>query len=103
MSGSIENLLVRNLYEVFGERDSARRRTAIEAIFDRVCLFSDPRGRHVGHRGLEDAAVAPRRSSRTMSFRISAALTPCTIADGLPGRSARRTNRAGSPDWTWPS
>jgi hypothetical protein len=58
MSGSIENLLVRNLYEVFGERDPARRRTAIEAIFDRDCLFSDPRGRHVGHRGLEDAVVA---------------------------------------------
>ena len=36
---------------------SARRLTAIEAIFDRDCLFSDPRGRHVGHRALEDAVV----------------------------------------------
>jgi hypothetical protein len=58
MSDSIENLLVRNLHEVFGERDPARRTTAIEAIFNRDCLFSDPRGRHVGHRGLEDAVVA---------------------------------------------
>ena len=58
MSGSIENLLVRNLHEVFGERDPARRTTAIKAIFDRDCVFSDPGGRHVGYRGLEDAVVA---------------------------------------------
>ena len=48
MSGSIENLLVRNLHEVFGERDPARPATAIEAIFDRDQVFSDPRGQHVG-------------------------------------------------------
>ena len=58
MSDNIENLLVTNLHEVFGERDTARRATAIEAIFDRDCLFSDPGGRHVGHRELEDAVVA---------------------------------------------
>jgi hypothetical protein len=60
MSDSIENLLVRNLHEVFGERDPARRRIAIEAIFDRDCVFSDPAGRHVGRRALEDAVVALR-------------------------------------------
>ena len=48
MSDSIENLLIRNLHEVFGERDPARRATAIEAIFDRDQVFSDPRGQHVG-------------------------------------------------------
>ena len=57
MSDSIENLLVRNLHEVFGERDPARRATAIEAIFDRDCLFSDPRGENVVHRALDDADV----------------------------------------------
>jgi len=57
MSDSIENLLVRNLHEVFGERDPARRPAAIEPIFDRDCLFSDPRGQHVGHRALDDAVV----------------------------------------------
>ncbi len=57
MSDSVENLLARNLHEVFGERDPARRATAIEAIFDRDCLFSDPRGQHVGHRALDDAVV----------------------------------------------
>jgi SnoaL-like domain len=58
MSDIIESLLIRNLHGVFGERDPARRRAAVEAIFDRDCVFSDPRGRHVGHRELEDAVVA---------------------------------------------
>src|SRR5580698_362440 len=58
MSQGIENLLVRNLHEVFGERDPERRTAAIEAIFDQNCLFSDPRGQHMGHRGLEDAVIA---------------------------------------------
>ena len=58
MSDNIENLLVRNLHDVFGERNPALRAAAIEAIFDRNCIFSDPHGRHVGHRALEDAVVA---------------------------------------------
>jgi SnoaL-like domain len=58
MSDSIENLLVRNLHEVFGERDPARRARAIEAIFDCACVFSDPRGRQVGHPELEDAIAS---------------------------------------------
>ena len=58
MSHSVETLMIRNLHEVFGERDPARRMTAIEAIYDRDCLFSDPFARHVGHRGLDDAVVA---------------------------------------------
>jgi hypothetical protein len=58
MSNSIQDLLVRNLHEVFGERDRARRARSIEAIFDLGCVFSDPRGRHVGHPELEDAIAA---------------------------------------------
>ena len=58
MSDSIEALMVRNLCGVFGERDPARRAAAIEAVYDRDCLFSDPGGRHVGHGALEEAIVA---------------------------------------------
>jgi hypothetical protein len=58
MSNSIETVLARNLHEDFGERDPARRTTAIKAIFNRDCLFCDPRGRHVGHRALDEAVVA---------------------------------------------
>jgi hypothetical protein len=33
MSEAIEKLLIRNLHQVFGERDSNRRRTAIAQIY----------------------------------------------------------------------
>jgi hypothetical protein len=58
MTDSIENLMVRNLHEVFGEPDSTLRSAASEALFEPHCIFSDPRGRHLGHRALEAAVVA---------------------------------------------
>jgi hypothetical protein len=44
MSSSISALLTRNLNDVFGENDPARRRAAIEEIFTEDCVFYDPTG-----------------------------------------------------------
>ena len=44
MSYSISTLLTRNLHEVFGENDAARRRAAIDEIFTEDCVFYDPMG-----------------------------------------------------------
>jgi hypothetical protein len=44
MSYSISTLLTRNLYDVFGENDPARRRAAIDEIFTNDCVFYDPMG-----------------------------------------------------------
>ena len=44
MSHSISTLLTRNLKEVFGENDQARRRAAIDEIFTEDCVFYDPKG-----------------------------------------------------------
>ena len=44
MSYSISTLLTRNLHDVFGENDPARRRAAIDEIFTEDCLFYDPKG-----------------------------------------------------------
>src|SRR6266446_6755834 len=41
---SISTLLIRNLRDVFGENDPARRRTAIDEIFNEDCVFYDPKG-----------------------------------------------------------
>src|SRR5258707_13194004 len=41
---SISTLLTRNLHDVFGENDPARRRTAIDEIFIEDCVFYDPKG-----------------------------------------------------------
>ena len=44
MSHSVSTLLTRNLQEVFGENDAARRRAAIDEIFADDCVFYDPKG-----------------------------------------------------------
>ena len=44
MSYSISTLLIRNLHDVFGENDPARRRTAIDEIFTQDSVFYDPKG-----------------------------------------------------------
>jgi hypothetical protein len=44
MSSSISTLLTRNLRDVFGESDPARRRAAIDEIFTDDCVFYDPNG-----------------------------------------------------------
>jgi hypothetical protein len=44
MSYSISTLLTRNLHDVFGENDRARRRAAIDEIFTEDCVFYEPGG-----------------------------------------------------------
>ena len=39
---STSTLLPRNLLDVFGESDAARRREAIDEIFSEDCSFYDP-------------------------------------------------------------
>ena len=41
--------------EVFGERDTAWRRSAIAALWAEDGVFADPYGRYVGHTALNDA------------------------------------------------
>jgi hypothetical protein len=48
MSYSISTLLIRNLDEVFGENDPARRRVAIEEIFHEDAVFHEPKGVYRG-------------------------------------------------------
>jgi hypothetical protein len=42
VSYSISTLLTRNLHDVFGENDPARRRAAIDEIFSEDCMFYEP-------------------------------------------------------------
>lgn len=42
MSNSISTLLLRNLHDVFGEGDPARRRAAVAEIFHEDAVFHDP-------------------------------------------------------------
>jgi len=42
MSNRISSLLTRNLQEVFGENDPARRRAAVQELYTEDCVFYDP-------------------------------------------------------------
>lgn len=52
MSGKIRELLSRNLQEVFGEGDAARRRAAIEELYTDDCVLDAPPGVFVGREAL---------------------------------------------------
>ena len=48
VSYTISTLLTRNLDDVFGENDPARRRAAIDEIFTDDCVFHEPNGIYRG-------------------------------------------------------
>src|SRR5467141_2317609 len=51
-------LLTRNLHDVFGENDPARRRAAIDEIFTEDCVFYEPKGVHRGRDEIDRVAGA---------------------------------------------
>ena len=69
MSYSISTLLTRNLHDVFGENDPARRRAAIDEMFAEDCVFHEPKGVYRGR----DQIASQARSGRhlTLTFGIS--------------------------------
>lgn len=56
MSYSISTLLTRNLHDVFGENDPARRRAAIDEIFTEDGVFYEPRGVYRGRDEIDRVA-----------------------------------------------
>ena len=70
MSDRIRELLKRNLQEVFGEGDAARRRAAIEELYTDDCVVDAPPGVFVGRDALDRFAGDLRANSP--SIRIYA-------------------------------
>lgn len=58
MSYTIATLLIRNLRDVFGENDVARRRAAIDEIFTEDCVFYEPKGVYRGRDEIDRVAGA---------------------------------------------
>jgi hypothetical protein len=56
MSNRIHELLHRNLQEVFGEGDAARRRAAITELYTEDCELYAPPGKFVGREALDKFA-----------------------------------------------
>ena len=75
MSYSISTLLTRNLHDVFGENDPARRRAAIDEIFTEDCVFYDPtRASTVA--ATRSIASRARSGLLTLTFDISQLPSP---------------------------
>ncbi len=70
MSYSIATLLTRNLHDVFGENDPARRRAAIGEIFTEDGVFYDPtRGAHRGRDEIDRVAGAIRATHPDFQYQ----------------------------------
>ena len=81
MSYSISTLLTRNLDDVFGENDPARRRAAIVEVFNEDCVFYEPGGGvHRGRDEIERVAGAIRATHP--DFRYQPIAAPEELGNG---------------------
>jgi len=81
MSVSVSTLLTRNLYDVFGENDAARRRAAIAEIFTEDCVFYEPSGR-VYHGRDEIDRIAGTLRAMHPDFRYQPIAEPEELGNG---------------------
>ena len=72
MPYSISALLTRNLYDVFGENDAARRRDAIDEIYTEDSVFYEPNGVHRGRDELDRIAGALRATHVDFRYQVIA-------------------------------
>ena len=81
MSYSISTLLTRNLHDVFGENDPARRRAAIGEIFTEDCVFYDPSRRVYRGRDEIDRVAGAIRATHP-DFRYQPIAEPEELGNG---------------------
>jgi SnoaL-like domain len=78
---SISILLTRNLQDVFGENDPARRRAAIDEIYTEDCVFYDPsKGVYRGRDEIDRIAGAIRGTHP--DFRYQPIAAPEELGNG---------------------
>jgi hypothetical protein len=69
MPYSVSTLLARNLHDVFGENDPARRRWAIDEIFTEDCIFYEPNGVYRGRDEIDHIAGALRATHTDFRYQ----------------------------------
>ena len=78
---SISTLLTRNLQDVFGENDAARRRAAIDEIYTEDGVFYDPTSG--AHRGRDEIArIAATIRASQPDFRYEPIAEPEELGNG---------------------
>jgi SnoaL-like domain len=97
---STSTLLIRNLDDVFGEGDPARRRAAIDERFTEDCVFYDPgKGVHRGRDEIDRIAGAIRATHPDFQYQPIA--EPEEVGDGgrlrwVSGRPGEAPGYAGT-------
>src|SRR5499427_3975589 len=90
---STSTLLTRNLHDVFGENDPARRRAAIDEIFTEDCVFYEPKGVHRGRDEIDRIAGAIKATHP--DFRYEPIAEPEELGNG--GRVQWISGHPGDP------
>jgi hypothetical protein len=81
MGNSSSTLLIRNLRDVFGENDPARRRAAIDELYTEDCVFYDPsKGAFRGRDEIDRIAGAIKATHP--NFRYQPITEPAESGDG---------------------
>jgi SnoaL-like protein len=81
MPHTISTLLTRNLHDVFGENDPARRRAAVEEIFHEDAVFHDPnKGVYRGRDEIDRIAGVIKATHP--DFRYQPIAAPEEVGDG---------------------
>ena len=100
MSHSVSTLLLRNLQDVFGEGDPARRRAAIDELYTEDVVFYDPnKGVYRGRDEIDRVAGAIRATHP--DFRYEPITEPEEVGDGgriqwVEGRPGEAPAHAGT-------
>lgn len=74
-----EELMSRNVTDVFGERDPVRRRAAIEALYAEDAELFDPEGARTGWDGVDEAVRGVLAGAGDMAFSVEG--TAAALAD----------------------
>ena len=97
MDERIIELLYRNLQEVFGEGDAARRRAAIRDLYTEDCVLCVPPGVFVGHAALDRFAGDLRATHPHFAYTPHSEPQPLHNAGRLAWGSGPRGEK---PDYT---
>jgi hypothetical protein len=98
MFHSISTLLTRNLHDVFGEGDPARRREAVDDIYTEDCVFYEPGGVYRGRDEIDRIAGVIR------AIHLDFQYTPTAEPEELhnAGRIRWVSGRTGeAPAYAW--
>jgi hypothetical protein len=88
---SISTLLIRNLQDVFGENDSARRRAAVDELYTEDGVFYDPsNGAFRGRDEIDRIAGVIRATHPDFRYQPIAEPEECGNGGRVPWTSGRR-------------